>query len=194
MTGTWNVEINTHSLPQKVASAMSALKTQLIGTEYKMIAYLGSQLVNGTNHAVLAEQTVLTGKDLKNIVILIFNEKPDDKEATLISIDRILEEGSPLGGTKINVKLAEDIPEEIMSIWTDARQHHIGSKLVPIALLGTKITNGINYIFIVTVDSLLPESKLELNLIAVNDSTRRMSFVELLADKTDHALGYAFNW
>lgn len=194
MTGTWNVEINTHSLPQKVASAMSALKTQLIGAEYKMIAYLGSQLVNGTNHAVLAEQTVLTGKDSKNIVILIFNEKPDDKKATLISIDRILEEGSPLGGTKIDVKLAEDIPEEIMSIWTDARQHHIGSKLVPIALLGTKITNGINYIFIVTVDSLLPESKLELNLIVVNDSTRRMSFVELLADKTDHALGYAFNW
>lgn len=194
MTGVWDINVNTHSLPQKVASAMSALETQLIGTKYKAIAYLGTQIVNGTNHAVLAEQTVLTGKDSKNIVILVFNEKPDNKEATLVSIDRILEGGPSLGGTNIDVKDDENIPEEVMEIWTDACHHCLGSRMTPIALLGTKVTNGINYIFIATVDSQLPESRVELALIIVNDLTRRMSFVDLLADKTDQALGCAFSW
>jgi hypothetical protein len=31
-------------------------------------------------------------------------------------------------------------------------------------------------------------------MITDNDLTRRMSFVNLLADKTDQALGYAFTW
>lgn len=193
-TGSWKIEVNTSGMPQKVASAFAALGTQLVGAEYKMIAYLGSQAVNGTNHAVLAEQTVLTGKDSKNIVILVFNEKPNDKEAILVSIDRILEEGLPFGGTKIDVNLAEDIPGDIMEIWTDARQRCLGSKMIPIALLGTKVTNGTNLIFVATIDSQLPGSELELALIAVNDLTRRMSFVNLLADKTDQALGYAFSW
>lgn len=194
MTGAWDINVNTHSLPQKVASAMSVLETQLIGTEYKAIAYLGTQIVNGTNHAVLAEQTVLTGKDSKNIVILVFNEKPDNKEATLVSIDRILEGGLPLGGTNIDVRDDENIPKEVMEIWTDACHHCLGSRMIPIALLGTKVTNGTNYIFVATVDSQLPESRAELALIAVNDLTRRMSFVDLLADKTDQVLGYAFSW
>ena len=193
-TGSWKIEVNTSGMPQKVASAFAALETQLVGAEYRMIAYLGSQVVNGTNHAVLAEQTVLTGRDSKNIVILIFNEKPNEKEATLISIDRILESGLPLGGTNIDVKVGEDISEDVMEIWIDACHHLLGSRMIPVALLGAKVTNSINYIFIATVDSQLPGSELELALIAVNESTRRMSLVDLLADKTDHALGYAFNW
>lgn len=194
MTGIWKIDVNTHTMPQKVATAMAALDTQLIGIEYKFIAYLGTQQVNGINHAVLAEQTVLTGKDSKNIVILIFNEKPNEDKVTLVSIDRVLESGLPLGGTNIDVKVNEDIPEDIMEIWMDACHHCLGSRMIPVALLGTKITNGINHIFIAIVDSQLPESEIELALIAVNDLTRRMSFVDLLADKTDYALGYAFTW
>ena len=190
----WKININTDNMPQKIATAMSQLTNQLTGAEYKMIAYLGSQQVNGINHAVLAEQTVLTGKDSKNIVILVFNEKPNEREATLVSIDRILETGLPLGGTNIDVKVDKDIPKDVMDIWIDACHHCLGSRMIPVALLGTKNANGTNYIFVASVDSQLPGSEIELALITVNDLTRRMSFVDLLADKTDYALGYAFNW
>lgn len=194
MTGIWKIDVNTHTMPQKVATAMAALDTQLIGTEYKFIAYLGTQQVNGINHAVLAEQTVLTGKDSKNIVILIFNEKPNEDKVTLVSIDRVLESGLPLGGTNIDVKVNEDIPEDVMEIWMDACHHCLGSRMIPVALLGTKITSSLNYIFIATIDSQLPESELELALITVNNSTKYMSFTDLLADKTESALSYTFSW
>ena len=173
---------------------MATLNTQLVGAKHRFIAYLGTQLVDGINHAVLAEQTVLTGKDSKNIVILIFNEKPNEDKVTLIGIDKVLESGLPLGGTNIDVKVGEDIPEDIMEIWMDACHHCLGSRMIPVVLLGTKVTNSINYIFIATIDSQLPDSKVELALIAVNDLTRRMSFTDLLADKAESALSYAFSW
>ena len=65
--GGWNIGVVTGGMPQKVATAFGKLAEQLIGCEYTPIAYLGSQQVNGINHAVLAEQTVITGKDTKYI-------------------------------------------------------------------------------------------------------------------------------
>lgn len=75
MLGSWDVKVVVGSLPEKVATAVGELGEKLIGAEYTPIAYLGSQLVNGTNHAVLAEQVLTTGRDTKNIVVLTFNEK-----------------------------------------------------------------------------------------------------------------------
>ena len=72
-SGGWSVNVEVGKMPQKVATAFSKLG-DLVGASYTPIAYLGSQVVNGINHAVLAEQTVLTGKDTKNIVVIIFNE------------------------------------------------------------------------------------------------------------------------
>ena len=72
MTGSWNVNVVTNGMPQKVATAIGALSEKLIGAEYEPIAYLGSQVVNGTNHAVLAKQILTTGRDTTNIVVIVF--------------------------------------------------------------------------------------------------------------------------
>lgn len=53
MVGEWKVEVNVGGMPQKVATAMGEIN--MLGAEYEPIAYLGSQVVNGVNHAVLAE-------------------------------------------------------------------------------------------------------------------------------------------
>ena len=85
-------------MPQKVASAFSEVLGELLGAEYTPIAYLGEQLVNGTNHAVLAEQTLVNGKDTKNVVVVILNERGDS--FTLSNIERVVETGAPLGGAE----------------------------------------------------------------------------------------------
>ena len=63
--GGWEVKVS-NNFPQKVASSLSSFNEQILGAEYVPISYLGSQVVNGINHAVLAEQTLLTGRDPKN--------------------------------------------------------------------------------------------------------------------------------
>ena len=191
--GSWDVKVVVNSYPQKVATALGNLKDELLGVVYEPIAYLGSQVVNGTNHAVLAEQTVLTGRDTKNIVVLIFNEKPTDVDsATLVGIDRVVQSGGPLGGTSIDAKT--EIPEDAMKVWENAFDGFVGSKVEPFALLGTQLTNGVNYIFAAKMTPVTLEPVSKIVLVTINEAIKGASFVDILVDRQEASFGYAFSW
>lgn len=193
MVGSWNIDIHVGSnLPQKVASAMSKIGETLLGAEYEPIAYLGSQIVNGTNHAVLAEQTIVTGRDTKNVVVMIFNEKPNETEATLVGIERVVESGLPMGGTQVDVHT--DIPEDVMAEWNDAFMGYVGARVVPFAFLGTQIVKGVNYIFAASVTPATLEAEPKVAIVTVNSLTKHVDFIDLLQNKQAGALGYAFTW
>lgn len=194
MLGSWEVNVTINSMPEKVASAVSALSEQLIGCEYKPIAYLGSQAVNGINHAVLAEQTVLTGKDTKNVVVLIFNEKPNDMKATLVNIERVVEQGGEMGGIVVDVKT--DIPADAKEAFDKAFDGFVGSNVEPFALLATQVVNGTNYIFAAEVTSVTAEPVKTVSIVTVNNIAGTVEFDNIF-DKKDtklKALGYAFTW
>lgn len=192
MTGSWNVKVVTNGMPQKVATAFGELSEKLIGAEYEPIAYLGSQVVNGTNHAVLAKQVLTTGRDTTNIVILIFNEKPNAMDATLVSIDRVIEGGAPLGG--IHIDPQTEIPADAMDAWNEAFDAWVGAKLEPIALLGTQVVKGTNFIFAATVTPVVPDGVVKASIVTVNPMTGTVAFDDLLATKHEASLGYAFTW
>lgn len=192
MVGNWEVNININGMPQKIASAVSKLSETLVGAEYDPIAYLGSQQVNGLNHAVLAEQTVVTGRDSKNIVMLIFNEKPNEREATLVSIDRIVEGGDALGGTQINATTV--IPEEAMNEWRTAFEGFIGSDVIPFALLATQVVKGTNFIFAAALTPVAPGAKSKVVIVTLNSMTGTLAFADPFKTAQEASLGYAFTW
>lgn len=192
MTGSWNVNVVTGGMPQKVATAFSALAEQLIGAEYEPIAYLGSQVVNGTNHAVLAKQVLTTGRDTTNIVVIIFNEKPNAMEDTLVSIDRIVEGGAPLGGIHIDPQI--EIPADAKAAWNEAFGAWVGAKIEPIALLGTQVVKGTNFIFAATVTPVVPDAAAKASIVTVNPMTGTVAFADMLTTKHETSLGYAFTW
>lgn len=192
MTGSWNINVVTSGMPQKVASAFGALAEQLIGAEYEPIAYLGSQVVNGINHAVLAKQILTTGRDTTNVVILIFNEKPNAMEATLVSIDRVVEGGAALGSIKIDPQV--EIPDDANAAWDEAFGAWVGTKLEPIALLGTQVVKGTNFIFAATVTPVAPDGAAKASIITINPMTGMVAFNDLLSTKYEASLGYAFTW
>jgi hypothetical protein len=191
--GSWEVKVAIDAMPQKVATAVGELADQLIGAEYKPIAYLGSQVVNGTNHAVLAEQTILTGKDTKNVVVLIFNEKPNEMKATLVNIERVIEQGGELGGIAVDVKT--DIPAEAKEAFDKAFEGFVGSKVKPFALLGTQVVKGVDYMFAAEVTSVTAEPITKVCLVTVNGMTGDLAFADMLDSRSDIlSLGYAFTW
>lgn len=192
MLGNWNVNVITGAMPQKVASAVGKLAETLIGAEYTPIAYLGSQPVNGTNHAVLAEQVVTTGRDTKNIVVLIFNEKPGAMEATLVNIERVVEGGMPLGG--INIDVHTDIPEEAMAEWNSAFEGFVGSSVTPKVLLGTQVVKGIDYNFLAEVKPVVANPVNRVAIVTVNGLTKNVTFSDLLENRHEASLQYAFTW
>ena len=191
MVGNWDINVVVSKLPQKVATAFANLGETIIGATYIPIAYIGSQIVNGTNHAVLAEQTIITGRDTKNIVLIIFNEKPEG--VSLVNIERIVEGGLELGGTKIDVET--EIPEVALSAFNEALGYFVGSTVEPFALLATKITKGTDYIFVATVKPVALEAKATVALVTVNTLEKRISFIDVIQPNLNKAsLGYAFTW
>ena len=180
MVGSWDVNVSIGSAPEKVATALGKLNETLVGAQYTPIAYLGSQVVNGLNHAVLAEQLVVTGKDVKNIVLLIFNEKPNDMEVTLVNIERVLESGGELGGTKINVETRGNINDDAQKLFDENFTCYCGAKVEPIALLGTQVVKGVNYIFACEFTPVVLEPEKKVVLVTLNSEGLATQFTDLL--------------
>ena len=193
MVGNWEININVNGMPQKIATAMGKLNETLLGAEYEPIAYLGSQVVNGTNHAVLAEQTIITGRDTHNVVMIIFNEKPNEMEATLVSIERVVEGGAPMGGVNI-IPPRVDIPEEAMNEWNAAFEGFVGSKVVPFALLATQVVKGTNLIFAAEMTPVVPDAKSKVVIVTLNSMTGTLAFADPFKTNQEASLGYAFTW
>lgn len=182
--GKWDVNIHVGGMPEKLATAFGDIK--LVGAEYTPIAYLGSQLVNGVNHAVLAEQLVLAGKDTKNIVVMIFNEKADT--FTLTGIERVVEGGAELGGTAVDVKT--DIPAEAKEAFDSVVGKLVGVNVKPFALLATQVVKGVNYVFAAEVTKVTKEAEKEFAIVTVNALTNKVAFTgDLLTSDVEISLG-----
>ena len=87
--GGWNIEeMKSCNLPQKAASAFTAVTGELVGVEYQPVFYVGSQVVNGTNYCIFAIQTIITAEPEKRLVKVIINVSSNGK-ASLVSVSGI---------------------------------------------------------------------------------------------------------
>ena len=191
MFGSYEINVLVGKLPQKVATWFDDTMGKLLGAKYELVAYLGSQQVNGTNHAILCEQTVFTGVDTRNVVLVIANEKPEG--LSLVSIERVVESGAQFGGLAVDVRT--EIPDEARAAFNKAFEGFVGSKVEPFALLATQVTKGINYVFAAELSPISSNPVKTVAIVTVNGMTGDVSFVDVLTSKHDVLrLGYAFTW
>lgn len=185
MVGEWIIE-PSENFPQKIATAISG-KLEVFGCSYTPVLYLGHQFMNGTNHAVLAEQTVLCDKDVKNAVILIFNEKVTMiiSAVSLASVIPVLQIGGELGGNEINV--TTDIPDEAVKAFDNAVDTLVGAKFEILAYLGEQIDDGINYKLLVTIEAVAKDPVKKLALMTVNSNETAANVCPILQYQS---LGY----
>lgn len=191
-TGNWEIAIEIGRIPQKIASAIIDLGEKLVGAEYEPIAYLGSQVVNGVNHAVLAKQIITTGRDTENIVVLIFNEK--NNNVVLVSIERVMSGSDAVfGGIRLDVKnITIEWDEEANFVFTNAFKEFTGAKMVPYYLLGTQIVRGVNYFYLAEMRGLGENDKKKAVLVIINSATDVVSIIDILTNKFTDSAKYSF--
>jgi hypothetical protein len=192
--GAWEIKFSTN-YPQLVATAVSKVTENLFGAEYKSVAYLGKQVVNGVNHAVLAEQTILNGKDTKNAVVLVFNEKPGSLDVSLVSINTILNGGAEAGG--VDVDVTTDLTAEDKAVFAKAKEGYVGATLEPVALLGKQVVRGLNYIFLVEMTPVVLNPVKTYAMVTVNLFENVATITDIKAfdnGMNNGGLGYAFTW
>lgn len=91
MTGAieFNIITDMTKLPQKVASAASAIETaELRGANYKPLIYVGTQVVRGVNYWFICEQTSISTQTKKKIVKLAVNEFQGEFKLVLNETDK----------------------------------------------------------------------------------------------------------
>ncbi len=176
--GAWKVEPVVGAMPQKVATAVGELGETMLGAKYEPIAYLGSQLANGVNHAVLAKQTIVAGVDTVNVVLLKFSEK--EMDCSLYAVEPVMQGGAAFGGFTVDPKAGKDIPEDAMKTFKDVTEGWVGVKLDPIALLGSKVTKGVDLVFLAKVTPVYPDAEATAKLVVVNGLTKTIDFVDVL--------------
>ncbi len=87
--GGWELEeFRGIKMPQKAQSAFSAVTSGLTGASYLPLIFCGTQVVNGTNYAFIALQTLILAEPRKRIVKLIVNESLDGKYS-IVNINSI---------------------------------------------------------------------------------------------------------
>lgn len=93
MLGSWIIEndFNVGTLPQKVASGFSQAFEGWVGASYEPVMYLGHQIVNGTNHAILCKQTLVTANPEEHLVKVILHEKMIDAVKSEFSVLAIMD-------------------------------------------------------------------------------------------------------
>jgi len=195
--GGWDINVNTSGMPQKIASVMGNGFLTMNNCEYKFMATLGTQQVNGTNTAILAQQTVLTGKDVNNAAVLVFNEKPGSMDVALVETRIIVESGGPFGG--ISVNMSTIIPEEADEALKAALEGFTGSKIEPFVFIGTQVSKGVNYILAAKTTATALNAKPNLAIVTVRPLLEpKLEFSRILDkgvnDAEEPKLGYAFTW
>jgi len=63
------------SLPQEAATAWDSVNlSELVGANYKVISYIGNQIVQGVNHFFLVQQTIVLAEPVRHIAVITINE------------------------------------------------------------------------------------------------------------------------
>ena len=191
--GGWNVEVPHDKYPQKIASAITDLNSLIgLGCNYEAVAYLGYQQVNGTNHAILAQQTVLNGKDTNNAVVIVLNEKPGTGDISVTDIRRAVEGGAPMGG--VHVDMSAEVPDEAIQALNLVTAGWVGSKITPFAFIGTQVTKGTNYIMAAEMKAVVPDALADLALITVNALDKKIQFERLFELGTNDSVNGPKNY
>lgn len=132
-----------------------------VGVGLEPVAVLGTQVVAGTNSAYLCQGTTVTQtpeagwyvavvyKDLNGNSSMTSVEKID--LADVKTADRF--ETGLAGGWQIvpNESNAVVLPEGALTAWQKAAEAYDGGALAPVAVLGTQVVAGTNYLMLATV-------------------------------------------
>ena len=168
--GGWILKMRkVNRLPQDVASAFGLVFEDNLGATYVPMYYLATQLVNGTNHKLIAERIkiVSKGKQIKDFVVVTIN----------------IPAGSigGQGATKVSEEDATDfiLRDDVEKGFKKAMSDFTGAEHKPIFEIGTQVVKGINYHFICESKVVYPNAEPYLTRVVINNFKDNWAIIEI---------------
>ena len=87
--GGWVIaKMQPATLPEEVQSAFSQVTSSMVGATYVPVLYCGYQVVQGTNHMIICEQTLAAQGAPKHLIKMVINIFQHN--ASIVGIETIL--------------------------------------------------------------------------------------------------------
>ena len=147
----------------------------LVGVDYVPVAYLGSQVVAGTNHVFLVKGTVVVpNAPVSYALVYLYQDLQGD--VTLMNVADLgivpqedgtvtVPEAGLMGGWSYTE--APEITEEIQARLDKALEGLVGASYVPVANLGEQVVAGLNRCLLCQVTPVVPDAQPHYALVYV---------------------------
>ena len=146
IVGGWTVP-DSPVVSKEVQAVLEKATAELTGGTYAPVAYLGSQVVAGTNYRILCKFTPATPDAEANYAIVTVYEDLEGKA----EITEILNSEAKVPETDVMIDggwIAPETPElttEAFNALKASSEAVVGAAYAPVVLLGTQVVAGMNY-------------------------------------------------
>lgn len=160
ITGGWTIA-ESPDVPDEVKALLEKAVEKMVGAEYEPVAYIGSQVVAGTNHALLCRITPVVPDAVSHYAIVTLYE---DLEGIAMITDTYdsQAEGEALSGELTGAWENPESPavtDEAKAALEKAVEKMVGAEYKPVALLATQIVSGTNYSILCEVTPVVPDAE-----------------------------------
>lgn len=169
LDGGWSVNGSYVSMSKnpEAKAAFKKATEELTGVSYKAIALLGTQVVAGTNYAILCKATGVYPDAQPEIrVMYIYEDLQGNAEIT--GFQTIIGELLPGGFSANTGKLTPSRNKTVYSAYKKAMKDLEGVSYSPAAYLGSQVVAGTNYLILCRSKTVYPGAPYEWSLVTVN--------------------------
>ena len=158
MAGGWSraeSPVVTDEMKEKLGKALDGMD----GASYIPVAYLGSQIVAGTNYALLCRVAPVVPDAVETYAIVYLNETLEGE----VSIMEIVESEkttdiSDMAGGWFQSE-SPVVPDEVRASLEKALDGMVGATYQPIARLSSQVVQGTNYCILCEVTPVVPDAE-----------------------------------
>ena len=169
LTGGWS-RADSPVITDDITAVLEKATEQMTGVVYTPVAYVGSQVVAGTNHLVLCKSEPVVPDAVQTYVLLTIYEDLQGKA----EITEILESGAEAGAPDLmggwNAPDSPALTNEAKAALEKATEKLVGAKYTPIALLGTQVVAGTNYSVLCEITATSPEAEPNYSVVIVYEN------------------------
>ncbi len=156
------------SVPDHVKDLFDRITEKLLGMEYVPVAYIGSQIVNGTNYRILCRIAPVVPDGKETWAIVTIHEELDGEGSLLEVEDFEAETGisdMPGGWRETEDKA---VTEETKAAFDKAMEGLLGVDYSPVAVIATQTVNGTNRAYLAEATVVYPGAETEYVIVTVH--------------------------
>lgn len=176
--GGWRLytEAETPEIPKDIQAVFDKAMEEFTGAEYSIVAYLGSQIVSGTNYEFLCNSTRTTAKPVTTLKLVTIYEDLEGKveisEIADINVTEYTEEKDMKfeqlsGAFQADKAIGGRLSEEVQIAYDKAMENLMGVSYEPIALLASQIVSGNNYAILCKATSVTEKPCTKLAVVTI---------------------------